>query len=706
MSLLSRIAESFRAATAMPPTNLVRVDPRSLSVRGVVDPARRPEWMTPRTADWAPWDDRGKLADAVGKVTAVFACATYLADAVAESPLLVYREAPDGEPEEATDRVGTLCRDLLASPNPHTSESEFFLSLVLSMAVCGYGVVEKVRPKTGIDLPVELWTLRPDWLVRSQRATSAERAWQYRTPDGRSRDVPDRDLVIVPYYPDPWRQSYGVSPAQVAAREVGIDSSLTDFLKTFLDSNGVPPYVLTHPDPIWDEAEIAAMQDKWRQRFGGARAYGNIAFLHGGWQIQQVGDGVEAMAWPDLRGLTEQKIAQAHRVPLELIQGAMALDSGPLTSTQFEGAMAVLQRYAAAPLRSRIDACLSRGVLAEFTGGDPAYQLAFDTSGILALQEDHDALHERVRADWQAGLITLDEARHDLGFAELPNGAGAVFLVAFSSALTPAEALAGVPATPTTTTTPAPVKSTRVYRDERAMTDAACDLRASSMGRARRDRQKLEEIGARALRKFFAEQGDRVVASSAAGDPLDWDEETRALAGVLLRFYHANGEAAFATITDLLGVSIDWTLANPNIQRVVHDLGRRIVAISEQTRQDVVATIDAGLREGVSMPELGDRLSTLFTETYRTRAVTVARTESQVAYNRASLVGYAETGQVQSVELLDNPAHDTDPGSDGLTCAERNGLIVGLVQAQTHIAAEHPNGTLAVSPVLITPLGS
>jgi hypothetical protein len=57
------------------------------------------------------------------------------------------------------------------------------------------------------------------------------------------------------------------------------------------------------------------------------------------------------------------------------------------------------------------------------------------------------------------------------------------------------------------------------------------------------------------------------------------------------------------------------------------------------------------------------------------------------------------------VELLDNPEHDTDPGSDGLTCALRNGLIVPLAQVQTHIEAEHPNGTLAVAPVLVQPLG-
>jgi hypothetical protein len=85
--------------------------------------------------------------------------------------------------------------------------------------------------------------------------------------------------------------------------------------------------------------------------------------------------------------------------------------------------------------------------------------------------------------------------------------------------------------------------------------------------------------------------------------------------------------------------------------------------------------------------------------------VTASRSESQVAFNRANVLGYEETGQIAYVELLDNPNQDTDPGSDGLTCAQRNGLVVPLEQAQTHIEAEHPVGMLAVAPVLSTALG-
>ncbi len=709
MGILDRVKESLRNASPIPP--IVHGRPYLPVTRGALDPDRLPEWVA-RSPNWTDWDDAASLADAVAKCTVMFACSTHLADAIAESPLEVYKTT-NGEKDVAQDRFVSPCRDLLTAPNPFMSGSEFNLLLVLVMSIHGYGAIEKVRAGSG--LPVQLWLLRPDWLVRRQRMSDGARYWEYRGGFDDRRKIADEDIVIVPYYPDPRMERRGLSPGQVAAREVGIDSGLTDFLKTFLDAGGIPPFVLTHPDPVYDDAVILAMQEKWRQKYGGSRAYGALPVLHGGYEIKEIGGSLDEMAWPDLRGLTEQKIAQAYRVPLELLQGQMAMKGGKLTSTEFDGAMTLLQRYGAAPLRARIDGALTRGVLAEFTGGDPVYELAFDTDGILALQEDEDAKHTRVRADvGGVPLLTLNEGRRAIGEKEIDGGD--VLAIPFSITLVPVKSLTE---TATTTTTPPPAlpaKSGRVYRDIKAISPRDLELRASVLDRTRKDRQRLAEIGGRALRRFWTEQGERVIADIAGkNDPgivkkvyqtIDWPDEERKLAEVLLRYYHANGEAAFKAAAELLSVEISWTLANPNVQRVAAELARRIVGIAETTRQDVAGIVGDALTEGVTLDTLKDRLTGLFTETYRNRSMAVARTESMVAYSRASLVAYQESGEVDEVELHDNPSHSDSYGaSDGLTCAERDGLVVPIANTERHIHAEHPNGSLAISPILATPLG-
>ena len=175
----------------------------------------------------------------------------------------------------------------------------------------------------------------------------------------------------------------------------------------------------------------------------------------------------------------------------------------------------------------------------------------------------------------------------------------------------------------------------------------------------------------------------------------------------MLGAYHdLNGKTAFQAIGVQLGVEIDWTLANPNVRRVLDELALRIVGIHDQTRSDVQRIVGEALDEGVTLQELSDRLTGLFEETYKGRAMTVSRTESMIAYSKASTLAYIESGVVSAAELADNPQHTDDYGaSDGLTCSQRDGLIVQLDQVDRHIAGEHPNGSLAILPVLSTPLG-
>jgi hypothetical protein len=84
----------------------------------------------------------------------------------------------------------------------------------------------------------------------------------------------------------------------------------------------------------------------------------------------------------------------------------------------------------------------------------------------------------------------------------------------------------------------------------------------------------------------------------------------------------------------------------------------------------------------------------------------VGRTESQVAYNSASALGYKESGLVSRVELADNPNHgDYSGDGDGLTCAQRNGMIVPVDNVSIHAEGTHPNCILAIVPVLDSALG-
>lgn len=197
-----------------------------------------------------------------------------------------------------------------------------------------------------------------------------------------------------------------------------------------------------------------------------------------------------------------------------------------------------------------------------------------------------------------------------------------------------------------------------------------------------------------------------------AAEFVNWDDETEHLRVVLQDLYNDAGESAYAEVvkllTDLTGTEpgISFDISNPRIKDVADELGRRIVGISEQTRLDVAEVVTKALSEGKSLQELADNLTGLFEQTYRNRGMVVARSESQVSFNLANRLAYEDSGQVAAAELFDNPNHtESYRASDGLTCAQRNGLIVPLSEVDRHVYAEHPNGSLGVGPVLAQSLG-
>lgn len=233
------------------------------------------------------------------------------------------------------------------------------------------------------------------------------------------------------------------------------------------------------------------------------------------------------------------------------------------------------------------------------------------------------------------------------------------------------------------------VKKTRqqVWQDATDWVKAAKDL-DSSQGRA----FEIDEVW--------------TVINHRDLEAIDWQDEEDRLVKLIRGHHVVAGETAFATTAKQLAVEIDWTLGNKHIKKVLDDLAKRIVGMADETRKDVQRIVGEVLDAGGSMDDLAKQIDALFTESYRSRAMTISRTESMVAYGKATRLAYEESGVVSHAEILDNSEHTDDYGAaDGLTCAQRDGLIVALDKADFHIEADHPNGSATLIPVLGKPLG-
>jgi len=672
-------------------------------------------------------------------LTTVYSCVQVRSKAVSTAPVRVYRDV-DGNLEEQPDHP---LRALMARPNPGMSEAEFLAMTQTLVDVCGFCVIEKERGAAG--RVVALWHLRPDWLQVVPRRNGAP-DWNYRVPGREPVNLRAADVIVVTGAGASDMSPYGLSPIAVALREVGIEDASTEFLKLFIDSGGSPRQALVTPQTIADQAKADAMRERFAQTYSGFRNWLGVVLLSGGLDVKQIGSSLDEMAYPEIRALTEARICAAFGVPPILAGAQVGIDAS--TYSNYEQARRAFFEDTVSALWSRLDGAIERSLLPEFEVGI-GYSVGFDLTGVVALRDDIDAAWTRATAALNAGAITLNQFQTAVGLPGFGDDGDVLYLPMAATPTRPADLLldttpepvapapsvvavtdgapAALPAGDDAETPPATDETDRAalraaiarYETPDVRVEVVpYEARSRIVVNSRRNVSRLAAKAAPAIARLFASQGERIADAvrQRAEDGMDtrdimdafdlldlFDDE---VAEALQELYVAAGRSAYTFAGKTIGLGIDYDAGNPYVKQTMRDLANRVKGINNQTRDDIRQVVTDATSEGTNMRDLADRLRGLYQETYRNRSLTIARTESQVAYNLSQASAYRQSGSVYAMQLFDNPDHVDDYGaSDGLSCADRNGLITDVDKVDQHIFAEHPNGTLAAAPLLVKPLG-
>lgn len=707
-------------------------------------------------AIWTTGNPNRYVSEGWSKAPVVFACVMAIADAVATAPLRVLETTGEDEPMPADD---SPLGDLMQRPNPDMDGAEFINAVVAIAALAGFCVVEKER--NGFDDVVALWPLRSDWLKPIPRSQSAP-AWEYRIPGYRDPEILEpEDVIVYTHAPDPNRGYQGTAPMAIAFRELGIENAMTDFLKAFFDRGALPVYGIVTDYDFKTQEEADAYRHRLMGKYGGAQRAGEPMLMGSVKDVKRIGFDFDELAYPELRALSETQICTAFRVPPILIGVQAGLDAG--TYSNYEQARRAFFEDTVTSLWRRLDGALSRSLVPEFddTG---ALSIDFDRGEVPALRDDENTLWQRTTAALSAGgisthtyqkLLGLDTHGPDViyqpfsatpvpvtqggqrsaSYAPYVEVSNADLALRVMEEMAPAIAKAlQTGELNRTHDSPYEVRDGRTYlrldvlpEHERSRHTRAAQHNRDMIG-------KFSQMLEPRMAAFFAEQGERIVGQvtgersafvhavtkdesfrergfgpmkpeyyglvgKRALEDWQWQDELDRLRSLIEQWFGEVGAAMFAELAAQLDSDIAWTGGNQYIAELYEQLGTRIVGIHETTRTQVERVIVDGLTEGKSIPQLADDLRGLFQETYKGRATTVARTESQFAANTSAGAAYAQSG-IERAVLYDNPQHDTDPGSDGLTCAERNGLVIPVGRIPFHSGGTHPNCTMAVGPVV------
>jgi HK97 family phage portal protein len=603
-----------------------------------------------------------------------------------------------------------LLFDLITNPNPHSDWYSFIERLVTFLMVAGNAYALKERGRN--DQVNALYLLRPDRVAIVPGDYGAQ-SYVY-TVGGVEYGIEARDMCHLAL-PNPGGDIYGLSPLQVLSRTVNLDLNMTDFAKVYFQNAGVPSGLLKIKRRLTSQEEASTIRARWRSQFGGANNFHRIAVLDDDAEYQPMSNSPKDMALEGLHNLTESRICAVFGVPPILVGANVGLQRS--TYSNYREARLAFHSETLEPLVARILRYFNRNLFAEYGGNET---LTVDWSAMRAVLDDAAAASTRITALFAGGLVTLNEAREELGFQAVSDGGvrripSSIFEVAEGESATVAVEAAPVEVAPVEAALSEPVAikaprmaprgrmlQRRILEEREEETDAlAKKLRQHFKG----IRNRVDGILGRYMERQTGESKDFPFTVEDMLPPI----ETGNLSDILRAAQTRASKRTFKTILDIgIAGALDWSEKLPVVQRILNTAPARAQMIHRTSSKAIGRGVKVALERGYSVEQLArgvpddnfPGLRSILTETDN-RARMIARTETMRTQNQSS-IGYYQTQGYMYVQAddVDGDADDTyvDPGDPfGRTCAERHGQIYQLEDA--HNIDDHPNGTLNWMPM-------
>jgi HK97 family phage portal protein len=426
-NIFSRILEPFRFKQT-PVEGGFREGPYFLPVSGGWLPAGVP----------ANWWQTGFTIQGMPTSAIVEACVSAYSQTVAMCPGTHWRSTDNG----GRERVDTSALSrILSTPNAYQTISDFKLNAVRSLYLDGNAYALALR-NSRFEIQ-ELHLMYP----RSCAAVIAETGEIFYSLGGNQvidsqlgldrYMVPARDVMHIRLHTSR-NTLLGESPIVAASGDIAAAGAITQQQFAFYQNQARPSSVL-QTEMVLDKDQVNQLRDRWNEQTRGLQA-GGTPILTAGLKLQPVGVPPADAQLADVMKFTEQHIALAFRIPLQIL----GIGGAPVGSTE-----ALMQSWIA----SGLGFCLNH-VEEAFDKtfdlwGEPHEYCEFDT-GVL-LRSDLKNRIEALARGVQGGIFSPNEARAEENLKAVPYGDSP----RVQQQVVPLEAAAGIPSAPAAPGAPA-----------------------------------------------------------------------------------------------------------------------------------------------------------------------------------------------------------------------------------------------------------
>jgi len=361
--------------------------------------------------------DLAKLAKAgYQNCYAVYACVKQIVEAAGGIPWNLFRRpiSSTGKREKLEEHP---LLDRMRRPNPQEGGAAFTKNILAFYLIAGNSYIIKVGPVRGGE-PRELYMMRPD-RVKVLPGTRFQpiRGYRYtvggvdRKPDFKADEV----LHLKAFHPlDDW---YGLSPIEVAAKQIDIQAMATEWNARLLENDCRPPGAIVTEGNLDDE-QHERLEKQLDKKMLGYKVAGRPPVFEAGIKWQSFAITPRDMDWINSDKLNSRKICSVFGVAPQLIG-----DEESKTFANYKEARKALYMETILPLMDYLRDEYNNWLTPAW--GDDRLLLEYDKNAIEAIQEERNKVYEREeRAYWR----TLNEKRRATGDDDIGK-AGDIILV-------------------------------------------------------------------------------------------------------------------------------------------------------------------------------------------------------------------------------------------------------------------------------------
>jgi HK97 family phage portal protein len=252
---------------------------------------------------------------AYGAVGTLFAIVHRLSESTSQVDWRLYRKTMDGRrryegQETRTEVTRHAVLDLWNKPNPWQTRQEFVEATQQHLDLTGEGWWVIARLPLA-DIPLELWTVRPDRMTPVPHPTQYLSGYVYRGPDG--EQVPlGLDEVVQIKLPNPLDPYRGLGPVQAILVDLDAARYSAEWNRNFFLNSAEPGGIIEAPEKLTDD-EFNEFTARWREQHQGVSGAHRVAIL-------------EKMKWVD-RSISQRdmQFVELRKVSREVIREAFGI---------------------------------------------------------------------------------------------------------------------------------------------------------------------------------------------------------------------------------------------------------------------------------------------------------------------------------------------------------------------------------------------